>query len=405
MMAAWMIYATVVAAFLAGAAVAADRALRLVGREARWVWAAALAASLALPLFAMRTEPGSAAFDLGVVPVVARVATAAVPDPSPSLAALDTPLRVGWVTASCLVFLLLVVSQRALRREAARGVERDLDGQRVCVTAGAGPAVVGGLRRATIVLPAWITDLDPADRCLAVRHEAEHLETGDVRLLAVAALAVVACPWNPFIWWQVRRLHDAVELDCDRRLLRAGVDVRAYGTLLLEVAHRASRRHMAVALAARPSLLSRRIDHMTPVSSSTRGARALAGAVLGALLVVLACAAPRPATDVAPTGPGPQVSLKDQPPELLEMPEPRYPALLREAGIEGDVVLEFLVDATGRVDSASVIVIPRERGHKALERPAADAVRGARYRPAVIHGQPAPLRIRQTVTFRIPKPE
>jgi len=404
-MAAWMIYATVVAAFLAGAALAADRALRLVGREGRWVWAATLASSLALPLFATRTEPGSATLDLGVVPVVVRVATAAVPDPSPTLAILDTPLRVGWAAASGLVLLLLVASQRALRREAARGVERDLDGQRVCVTTGAGPAVVGGLRRATIVLPAWITDLDPADRRLAVRHEAEHLRTGDVQLLAVAALAAVACPWNLFIWWQVRRLHDAVELDCDHRLVRAGVDVRAYGTLLLEVAHRASRRRMAVALAARPSLLSRRINHMTPVPSSTRGVRALTGAALGVLLVVLACAAPSPATDVAPAVPGPPVSLENQPPVLLEMPEPRYPPLLREAGIEGEVVLEFLVDATGRVDSASVIVIPGERGHKALERPAADAVRGARYRPAVIHGQPAPLRIRQTVTFRIPKPE
>ena len=83
----------------------------------------------------------------------------------------------------------------------------------------------------------------------------------------------------------------------------------------------------------------------------------------------------------------------------------REPDRSVQFGIDGDVVLEFLVDATGRVDSASVIVIPGQGGHKALERPAADAVRAARYRPVMINGQPAALRIRQPVRFRIPNPE
>jgi TonB family protein len=402
MMAAWMVYATVVAALLGCAALAAERALRLVGRQARWVWAGALAASLTVPLLAGRPGPPAPAVDAGVVQVVARAVTAAVPEPTAGLTALDAPLRVGWALASGLVLVMLVLAQRALRREAAGGVERDLDGHRVRVTPTAGPAVVGGLRRATIVLPAWITDLDPETRRLAVRHEAEHVETGDVRLLGLAALAVAICPWNPALWWQVRALRDAVELDCDHRLVRAGVDVRAYGSLLLEVARRASLTRMAAALAARPTLLSRRIDHMTPTHSATRGPRAVAAAVVGVLLVVLACEAPTPAAETAATAP--TVRLQDGPPVLESLPEPVYPPLVRQAGIEGDVVLEFLVDATGRVDTSAAIgvVSGMDTPHRALVVSAMSAIRGARFRPAVVNGEPAALRIRQTVSFRLP---
>jgi TonB family protein len=403
MIASWMIYSVLIAGLLSGAALAGDAALRLTGREARWIWVAALLASLGWPLAAGLIGPAGPVPNPGGVAVVAQVVAAALPAPSPGLVALDTVLLVGWGTASGAVLLLLVLSQRALRRDAARGLVRELDGHRVCITAASGPAVVGGLRRAAIVLPAWMVDLDPSVRSLAVRHEAEHLRTGDVRVLAVTVLAAVACPWNPFIWWQLGRLRDAMELDCDRRLLRAGVDVRTYGSLLLEVARRHQGRRLAVALAGRPTLLSRRIDHMTPRSSSTGGVRAVSAAALGALLIALACETPTPAGDTQAVATAPQAALADRPPQLISIPAPVYPPLLRQAGIEGDVVLEFMVDAAGQVDSASVVVVPGpEPAHRALERSAAVAIRTAVYRPAVIDGAPRAMRVRQAVSFRLP---
>jgi TonB family protein len=403
MIAAWMIYLVLIAGLLSGAGLAADAALRLAGREARWVWVAALLASLGWPLAAGLVGTAGPVPNPDAVPVVARVVAAAMPAASPGMVALDTLLLVAWGAASGAVLLLLVLSQRALRRDAASGHLRELDGHRVCITAASGPAVVGGLRRAAIVLPAWIVDLDPSVRSLAVRHEAEHLRTGDVRLLAVVVLAAVACPWNPFIWWQLRRLRDAMELDCDRRLLRAGVEVRAYGSLLLEVARRHERRPLALALAARPTLLSRRIDHMTSRSSSTRGVRAASAAVLAGLLVFLACETPTPAGDAEALATAPQAALPDRPPQLVSIPAPVYPPLLRQAGIEGDVVLEFMVDPSGQVDAASVIVVPGQPpAHRALERAAAEAIRVAVYQPAVIGGAPRAMRIRQTVSFRLP---
>ena len=43
---------------------------------------------------------------------------------------------------------------------------------------------------------------------------------------------------------------------------------------------------------------------------------------------------------------------------LAEQPvPPRYPETLRRAGVEGDVVVKFVVDTTGRVDMRSVEVV------------------------------------------------
>ena len=38
-------------------------------------------------------------------------------------------------------------------------------------------------------------------------------------------------------------------------------------------------------------------------------------------------------------------------------PPPRFPEVMRRAGIEGEVVLKFLVDTLGRVDMASIEVV------------------------------------------------
>jgi len=400
-MAAWMIYATLVSALLAAGALGLEAALRLTGREARWIWAASLVASLLVPLAAIRVATSGPAVDVGIITATARAVAAPVPAPSPALASLDAVLAGAWILASAILLVLLLASHRTLHRLTAAGTLHAIDGHPVRVTAAFGPAVVGGLWRSTIVLPAWVANLEPRARRLAVLHEAEHAAHGDVRLLALATLAVVACPWNPALWWQLRRLRDAVELDCDRRLVRAGIDRHAYGALLLEVARRPPTRALAVALAERPSLLSRRIDHMTPAPSRTRTLRAAVAASLGTVLVIVACETPSP---VAETGAAPPVAAAQgmTPPARVSTPALAYPPLLREAGIEGTVVLEFTVDATGRVDSASIVVISRD--HLAFERPAVDAIRGSVFRPATVDGVAVPLRIRQTIAWTIDRP-
>jgi len=144
MIAAWMVYAVLVAALLSAGALALELALRLAGRQARWVWVLALSASLALPLLALRQAPPAPAGQVSVMVAAARVVAAPVPDPSPTLVSLDTAFIVGWIAASLVVLAILLRTQWLLRREAAGGETRDVDGQRVRITTKHGPAVVGG---------------------------------------------------------------------------------------------------------------------------------------------------------------------------------------------------------------------------------------------------------------------
>jgi beta-lactamase regulating signal transducer with metallopeptidase domain len=60
-------------------------------------------------------------------------------------------------------------------------------------------------------------------------------------LLFLASLPLILMPWNLAMWWQLRRLCLAVELDCDNRVVAALGDATAYGELLLKVAEAGSR--------------------------------------------------------------------------------------------------------------------------------------------------------------------
>jgi protein TonB len=78
-------------------------------------------------------------------------------------------------------------------------------------------------------------------------------------------------------------------------VLRRRADVRAYGSVLLEVGRRASRTRLAAAAFAEPvSSLERRIRIMTAPRVRRPLLRAAASGALSALLVAAACEAPQP---------------------------------------------------------------------------------------------------------------
>ena len=60
---------------------------------------------------------------------------------------------------------------------------------------------------------------------------------------------------------------------------------------------------------------------------------------------------------------------------------PSYPMMLREARIEGRVVLQFAVDTLGRVESGSISAVSSTHSH--FENAARRAVQSCRYRPAL----------------------
>jgi TonB-dependent SusC/RagA subfamily outer membrane receptor len=151
--------------------------------------------------------------------------------------------------------------------------------------------------RPRVVLPAWALDVDPRERALMLTHEREHVRAGDPLLLAAAAAAAALAPWSPAVWWQLHRLRLAVEVDCDRRVLRHHPDVRAYGGLLLDVARRAhppTPRLAVAALASPVTSLERRIRIMTSRRSRRTAAHAAALSAAAVALAIAACETPRP---------------------------------------------------------------------------------------------------------------
>lgn len=79
--------------------------------------------------------------------------------------------------------------------------------------------------------------------------------------------------------------------------------------------------------------------------------------------------------------------------------EPRYPGVLRMAGVEGRVTLEFVVGANGRVEASSIRVMATTNAD--FDAASIEAVRGSRFRPAKIGGRPVRQLVRQVVRFTI----
>jgi outer membrane biosynthesis protein TonB len=101
--------------------------------------------------------------------------------------------------------------------------------------------------------------------------------------------------------------------------------------------------------------------------------------------------------------------------------ERHYPAELRLEGVSGSALIDVLVDAEGRVASATpidrpagmhaVMILEQKDGTQlritpndqpAFQAAAASALREVRFSPAVRDGQPVPFTLRMTVTFDPP---
>jgi len=89
----------------------------------------------------------------------------------------------------------------------------------------------------------------------------------------------------------------------------------------------------------------------------------------------------------------------DERPERLSGPYPRYPEMLRQAGIEGIVLLEFVIDTTGRVEVESLKVL--QSTNRAFEGPAKDVIRRSLYRPGRVRGQAVRVLVSQQIGFTI----
>jgi TonB family protein len=443
---AWMVYVTALTALLGLAARAAEAALDLYGRPLRWAWALAAAGAL-VPLAtwaaaAVGLHPwgwlGAAAAETGGrVLLPPGTVTGPAPGTSASwLASLGRALdglRLpatgeawilrAWAAAAAAGAALGAGTFAWLARRRRRGRSRRVGRARVALTPDLGP-LAAGVIRACVYMPRWVLRLDPAGRRAAWLHEREHIEAGDPLLLTGATLLALLVPWNLPLWWILGRLRQAVEVDCDRRVLERRVDSRRYGDLLLEVGRRGARPPLpAAALVTPERSLERRIRSMTRCVPHDRLLRALGLVAAGGLVLAAACETPAPngppdaSASQAPTAPAdsaagasasgvspdhPKFVPRDRDPALLNVDsvitalQRDYPAELRDAGIGGRTVLWMLVDANGNVTSTRV---QRSSGHAALDSAAMQVGGMMRFRPADNHGQAIAVWIAQPIIF------
>ena len=80
---------------------------------------------------------------------------------------------------------------------------------------------------------------------------------------------------------------------------------------------------------------------------------------------------------------------------------PRYPATLQSAGLEGDVRAQFVVDTLGRVERGTVRVL--DASHELFASAVRDALTRAKFKPAEAGGHLVRQLAEQTFTFRITK--
>jgi bla regulator protein BlaR1 len=196
---------------------------------------------------------------------------------------------VAWCAASVLcIGLLLGVYRRVRRAASGWPSERMLD-MKVRVSPDAGPAVIG-LRPMEIVVPAWILARPDQEQRLVLQHEQEHIHARDPLLLVTACVAVALMPWNPLLWLGLSRLRLAVEIDCDRRVLRGGTTPNRYARLLLDLSGHPSQLATSLpALSYSASHLERRLLAMTARPARYPLPRRLAGGAVAGLLVLAAC--------------------------------------------------------------------------------------------------------------------
>lgn len=120
------------------------------------------------------------------------------------------------------------------------------------------------------------------------------------------------------------------------------------------------------------------------------------GGVLGGIIGGTGNIAPPPPPAARPTHEVLRVGGDVKEPQVIYAPQPAYPVLARTGRVEGTVIIDAVIDETGRVVQERAI-----SGPALLMKAALDAVSQWRYQPTILDGQPVSIRMHVTVKFRL----
>jgi len=105
------------------------------------------------------------------------------------------------------------------------------------------------------------------------------------------------------------------------------------------------------------------------------------------------------ATGVVPADGIYSEAIVEEKPEMLSHPPLQYPELLRQAGMQGRVVVEAVVDTSGRVIPSSVRIMSST--HPGFDQPAKQLVEKALFRPGRVRGRAVNVLLSIPIVFTL----
>jgi len=254
------------------------------------------------------------------------------------------------------------------------------------------PALVG-IARPVLLLPTGIGErLSAAQLDAVVAHELAHWRRRDNLTAAVHMLVEAVFWFHPLVWWLGARLVEERERACDEAVLSAGHDGRAYAEGILNVCEHYLASSLKCAAGVSGADLKKRVVEIArnkvmsqlPLQKKILlGAFALSMAIVPVVFgFVSGRAVAQNVSDIMP----------------LVRINPEYPVDALAARLEGTVMLEFTVTATGTIKDAVVV----ESSAPVFDAAALAALGKWRYQPKMENGQPVErVGVRTVIRFQL----
>jgi TonB family protein len=150
---------------------------------------------------------------------------------------------------------------------------------------------------------------------------------------------------------------------------------------------------VSTALTSRPTTWTRGSEGQADQAPVLDAASASGSSPLPGITGPNAAALPMPTAQ--PEGPA-KIGGNVKEPKLLNSAAPAYPLSARSSGVQGDVVIETIIDKSGNVVRTHVVSGP------AMLRPSAlEALKHWKYEPSRLDGEPVEVQMQVTIRFRL----
>ena len=267
------------------------------------------------------------------------------------------------------------------------------------------PGIIG-LWRPVLVWPRALTQALSVDRVEAiVAHEMVHVMRRDNLLASVQMLVSAAFWFHPLVWWIGARLVDERERACDEQVLAFGHSPDAYAAGILKTCEVCVAVPLANVAAISGGELKERLRRIVCHEPRAPLGPARVAVLVCALLAVLTVpiiggssatsrsAAAQNNDASKPERPGPDVKA----PVLRKEVKPQYSARAMADKIEGEVIMECVVKADGKVGDVRIV----KSLDPDLDQAAIDAASQWEFDPGTKNGKPVDVLVTITIAFTL----